>query len=164
LHFKRKKTNMNIYNTFIAYCRFALLITCFAFVLFGCNGKSGETDAIIVAENFGKAYFNYDFRSALQYCTPESEKWLRFAASNVYVTDVEMLRAMDSGAKVEGVDVVHADDDSTAMAIVEVRDFMVRDTVGHAGHIEKEGRYCIPIVKRQDAWLVKMASLLRSEK
>lgn len=164
LHSKRKKTRMDIYNTLVAHSRFALLIACFPFVLLGCSGKSGESDALIVAESFGKAYFNYDFKSALQYCTPESEKWLRFAASNIYEADVDMLRAMDSGAKVEGVDVVYADDDSTAMAIVEVEGMMVRDTVGRAGHVEKEGKYCIPVVKRQGAWRVKMVGLLRSER
>lgn len=140
----------------------SLLVATILFATSCGDGGSDQSDAEDVAVCFGKAYFNYEFKNASQYCTPESERWLKFAASNVTEKDVEVLRGMDTGAEVESSDVNYADDDSTATVCVTVHDVMMRDTIGGDGHVVDEAHYIIPLVKQGDIWLVKMEGLLRN--
>lgn len=136
----------------------------FAAVLSGCGEEEGS-EAEDVAKAFGEAYFNYDFTTAATLATPESGRWLRFAASNVYEADVKVLRGMDEGAKVDVDDVVYCSDDTTAVATLSVSGAMVRDTIGVAGHVDKDKRtYTFRLVKRGERWLVRMEDLPRSGK
>lgn len=130
-----------------------------------CDGGDDVAEADDVAKAFSEAYFNYDFNTAATFCTSESERWLRFAASNVYEADVKVLRNMSDGAKVEVDDIVYYSDDTTAVAKVNVTGAMVRDTVGVAGHVDGETRsYTLRLVKRGGRWLVRMEALPRSGK
>lgn len=129
----------------------------------GCGGDSDGGDVCEVAEGFGRAYFNYDFDSAKKYCTAESERWLRFAASNVYEADVEALRAMENGAEVE-TDDYETTTDTTATVWLTVSGFLERDTIGHAGHVSDKGRFAVPMVRRGETWKVRMAGLPRNER
>lgn len=138
-------------------------LTALSLSVFGCSGeRSRQNDAAAVAEQFGRAYFNYDFEQARQYCTAESERWLRFAASNVYEADVDVLRGMEKGAEVVAEPADYADDDSTATVVLNVGGAMVRDTIGRGGRVAGNGAYRLSMVMRDGRWLVRMASLPRS--
>lgn len=133
-------------------------------LLTGCmGGINDDGDAESVAESFAKDYFNYNLKEAQLFCTPESERWIRFAASNIYEADVERLRGMDSGADVELIGVDYTSD-TTAVAVLRVDGALVRDTIGSAGHVVDKSEYRLTLVKRGERWLVRMASLPRSEK
>jgi len=150
-------------KTALRFRRKGIAITLFLSAVFGCSdGQSDQLDAAVVAERFGVAYFNYDFEQALQYCTAESERWLSFAASNVYEADLQVLRGMEKGAEVEAEPADYAADDSTATVVLNVSGAMVRDTIGRSGRIVGDGTYSLSLVKREGRWLVRMASLPRS--
>lgn len=143
----------------------ALVLAGFSFIVPTACGGDKQPDAVEVADSFARAYFNYDFNKAFSYATPESRRWLSFAASNVYKADVDTLRQMAYGAEVETGDADYADDDSTATVWVNVTGAMVRDTIGAAGHVDNgTRRYALALVNRRGRWLVKMEDLPRSEK
>ena len=50
-----------------------------------CKHELSEEEQLRTdADSFAVNYYNWHFEKALRYCTPESEKWLRFTASNVH--------------------------------------------------------------------------------
>lgn len=59
-----------------------------------CKHELSEEEQLRMdADSFAVNYYNWHFEKALRFCTPESEKWLRFTASNVHQADVDSLRA-----------------------------------------------------------------------
>ena len=141
---------------------FLLLSSCF---LSSCSGEGhGDEHGIdAAADSFATNYFNYRFVRSLQFCTPESEKWVRFAASNIIQEDIDTLRAQASGASYEIVDVDERNDTS-AIVQYRVSDFMLIDTLGRAGRIVSDCVFDVSFVFRQGKWLVKMEAPLQSER
>ena len=107
--------------------------------MLGCDDTAGEGQEVAerVATAWGQAYFNYDFQRAAKYVTSESNRWLSFAASNIYQSDVDLLREQEEGVSVEVDDYCELDD-STAEVILTVRNFLQRDTIGRAGRFIDE--------------------------
>mgnify|MGYP007000016486 CR=1 FL=1 len=71
--------------------------------------QRGPTEADV--DSFANNYFNWHFPKAVKYCTQESERWLRYAASNVNETDVELLRQKPEDASIEITDIDFGDDE-----------------------------------------------------
>ena len=150
------------------YCRrrTAALLVCPLLLLatgFGC-GNADRDNAEATALAFANAYFNYNFDEAAKFCTQDSRRWLAFAASNVYGADIEVLRNMDAGATADVAGMDFPDGDSTAVATVEVANFMQRDTIGRAGRVVDEGVFTLSLVRRDGGWKVRMADLPRNER
>ena len=59
----------------------------------GCYETEKDPDAKVLSNvtAFAEAYFNYDFEKAKRMVTPESEKWLRFIASNITQEDIDLV-------------------------------------------------------------------------
>ena len=68
---------------------------------------------------FAQNYFNLRYQKALNACTPESEKWVRFKATNITQEDVDVYNSKRDTAECD-VESIDLDDDKTT-AIVEVR-------------------------------------------
>ena len=152
-----KKMNIFMRKTLLGL----LAVGMAAGVLSGCHDRTPDEDPTLVADSFAEAYFNYDFSKALGYCTPESGRWIRFAASNIYAADVEALRGMASGATVEIDDVDDGDTDSTAVATVNVDGYLQRDTIGRPGRVMGAQTYRLPLVRRDGKWQVNLTALPR---
>lgn len=146
-------------------CLLWLLALCTA-----CTGGSITEKGQIEeqCDSFANYYFNWHFDKAMHFVTPESEKWLRFAASNVTEDDVAQLRAKDADATIEIEDVDLDDDDSTAHVTVKVVHFLQMDSIGQAAHLTEEGSFRLTLSKTQDeedgTWKVRMEGLPRSGK
>jgi len=115
------------------------------------------------ANAFAEAYFNYDFMEARERVAPESEKWLRFAASSMTQEDIDMLNAKSVMATttVNGITTVN---DTTAIAVVEVKDFLQKDSIGKTGSIVDEATFALTVIKRNKKYFVRMEGLPRSER
>jgi hypothetical protein len=124
------------------------------------EGSDAEDDAAI---RWADAYFNYDLRTAQRYVTPESRTWLSFLASNMTEADVEILRQQDESATIQLTSCKQVND-STWMASLSVRNFMIIDSIGQTGHIVSEAEFTVPIVKRNKRTFVKMNGLPRQGK
>lgn len=149
----------------ICYMRNYTLLAVGMALLCCCTAGGGTADQSGVKEAvaFGNAFFNYDFEEALTRVTPESERWLRFAASNVTEQDVEVLNAQQEGAVVEA-ETVEYSDDSTLTVVLHVDNYLQKERVGQKGHIAYDGRYRVELVKRNGRYLVRMAGLPRNER
>ena len=144
---------------------FTILVCLLTAAVMGCaSGDKDNEEAEAAALAFANAYFNYDFDEAAKFCTQDSRQWLAFAASNVYGADIEVLRNMEAGASANVTDVDILDGDSTAVATVEVANFMQRDTIGKSGRVVDEAVFTLNLVRNDSGWRVRMASLPRSGK
>lgn len=136
-----------------------------AMILLVACGSSSDADESIRknAVAFADSYFNLDFHAALDLSTSESRKWICYVASNVSEADLEVLRSYghDATVNVERVEVIG---DTAAVVKLSVDGFLCTDSIGRPGHIVDGAIFSLPMVRRGDRWLVRMASPLQSEK
>lgn len=145
--------------------KFILSITAISSILCACSERGGEEDDVIIStvNGFAIAYFNYDFQEALSYVTPESVKWLRFAASNVLDSEVEILKTQRERTTHDVGEITYTSD-TTAVVECKVCNVLVRDTFGCPGRIVNETSFSLNVVKYNGQWRVRMEDLPRSEK
>jgi hypothetical protein len=139
------------------------ILSAMLLLFFGCRNSGDNNEAArSTALQWATAYFNYDFHEAADYCTPESERWLRFAASNATSHDLELLQGRQAAAEVEQLLVTG---DTSAVAIVRVSDYVVPATFSQPSSIvEEDGIFRIPLVRHNGNWRVRMEGLPRSER
>ena len=140
-----------------------LLIWALALSLTACSMLRKDDDqATAVAVEWGEAFFNCDYHAAEALCTPESRRWLQFAASNTTQYDLDMLR--QQAAQVEATEFFPEASDTLRVVELVVRN-SVSPTIhgGESAQVE-EALFHVTVVKRNGSWQVRMASLPRSEK
>lgn len=142
-----------------------LFLVATAWLLINCKETATDPDSSMSdkAQAFAEAYFNYDYQEAVKHVTPESERWLRFAASNITQEDIDAVNAQPMAASVE-TEEVDWENDTTASVTVVVRDFIQKDSIGKPGRPCAEGRFRLTVVTRNGNPSVRMACPLRSEK
>ena len=136
-----------------------LIIVMLNFV--SCNHPGSENSLTENADSFSCHYFNWQYQKTLRYVTPESEKWLKFEASQVHQVDVDMLKSMDEGVACEIGEVTYLDDDSLATVKVDVKNYLEKDTIGADSHIVEKATFVLNMVYKNDKWLVKLNSVPR---
>lgn len=136
-------------------CFIAMLIS---MLIISC-GNEADNEPRTVVDSFACAYFNWRFKEAMPYVTFQSREWLRFAASQVDSDVIDSLRAMEFAASVEVVD-IDVIGDSTALANILVKDFLVLDSIGKQPHKEAERNFKIPVSLEGNHWRVKLTHML----
>jgi hypothetical protein len=126
-------------------------------LLTGCF-QHGENDALEAVDSFSVAYFNWRFADAMPFVTPQSTRWLRFAAAQVNQEDVDSLRAKHYAADVK-VDEVSSVDDTTKLAMVIVRDFIAMDSIGRTPRTVTVDTFRIPVALTDGYWRVSLRCL-----
>ncbi len=140
------------------------LLLCFTVLLMtGCGvGMADDQAAQEVALEWADAYFNCDYHAAAEYVTDESEKWLRFAASNTTEADLQLLR--DHPATVEADEYFPVANDTLRLVTLTVQNPLATVTIGEDSRQMDEGTFQVSVVKRDGEWKVRMEGLPRSEK
>lgn len=110
------------------------------------------------AKAFAQDYFNLRYKHALTYCAPESEKWIRFRASNITSDDLAVLDAQSDSAISE----INSSTINGNKAIVNmsVSNFLKCDSIGKPGYMCNEGHFEIFLKKEGEDWRVVMNSPL----
>lgn len=152
---------MNTHNIYSSLCTVILLFIGVLIGMSGCYRQSTDEDPENVVDSFSEAYFNYDFSEAMKYTTPESQRWIRFAASNIYPADIEVLKSMETGASVQVTNIEDGETDSMLVATVQVDGYMTRDTLGQSGRVVDGQVFQLPLVKRNGKWLIHLQGQLR---
>ena len=140
-----------------------LLILAMVLSLTACNLTNREdTLATDVAVQWGEAFFNCNYHAAQALSTPESRRWLQFAASNTTQQDLDLLK--QHAAEVEATDYFPAANDTLRVVQLVVRNNLSPAVNGGAPLQVDEALFSVTVVKRNDQWLVRRASLPRSER
>ena len=146
----------NLKSNFYTMRRFLFVIFA-TMLLTGCF-QHGENDAREAVDSFSVAYFNWRFADAMPFVTPQSTRWLRFAAAQVNQEDVDSLRAKRYAADVK-VDGISSVDDTTKLATVIVRDFIAMDSIGRSPRAVPVDTFHIPVALTSGYWRVKLSRL-----
>ena len=140
------------------------LLTVGILLLTACHQQENDpyAEARQRVQDFAEAYFNYDYQRAAELITPESMKYLRFAASNITQQDIDTLNAQEMPTAVEVTDYWQAPGDSTGTATVEVTDYLQKTTIGGGMELVDEATFQLTVVEREGMYYVKMEGLPRS--
>ncbi|MBQ5579339.1 MAG: hypothetical protein IIT40_10925 [Prevotella sp.] len=137
------------------------------FLLVACDFHAGSSRQLKKeVDSFAVYYFNWQFHHAVRFVTPESEKWMHYAASQVHQADIDLLQSKELPASCEINEVVYSEDDKTAIAHVTIQNYLRMDTIGKAATIVNTAQFDIPLIYQSetDKWIVEVNELLRPVK
>jgi len=138
----------------------AAMVSLASAALSGCQPHEGSEKQLLEdVDSFATYYYNWYFEKALKYCTPESERWLRFAASNVHQADIDLLHAKEQDAVIEIEDVDYHDDKVSATVNLSVTDFLQMDTIGTEAHLKNKATFQLPMTLHEGKWKVALSQL-----
>ena len=135
-------------------------------LLVGCDGHKAAFSPQFngCVDSFACHYFNWQLDKAAKFCTPESKKWLQFAASQVQPEDLEQIRKMpDNFAYAYEITKGSAQGVAAEVAL-SVENFYVLDSIGKPGHPQDKGTFHLQLVKQGETWKVSLGSLPRMDK
>ena len=139
------------------------LILSLTLALTACNMMQNDDDqATAIAIEWGEAFFNCDYHAAEALSTPDSRRWLQFAASNTTQQDLDLLK--QHAAEVEATDFFPEANDTLRVVELVVRNSIKPTIAGEQPSQIEKAMFRTTVVKRNGSWLVRMASLPRSEK
>ena len=132
-------------------------------LLWSCNGLlSDEGEAARATHVWADAYFNADYMEAKTLSTAESERWLRFAASNTTAHALELLNSQP--AEVVSVTEYTVANDTLQVMRIGIRNYLAPTAPDAEERQVAEGSFLVTVVRRDGRWLVRMEGLPRSEK
>ena len=135
-----------------------LLIFAMMLSLAACDIIQRDSDqATDVAVQWGEAFFNCDYHAAEALCTPESRRWLQFAASNTTQQDLDLLK--QHAAEVEATDFFPDANDTLRVVELVVRNSVKPTVAGEEPSQIDKALFHATVVKRNGSWQVRMASL-----
>lgn len=138
-----------------------IMLFALAAFLSGCDEYVQEYDAGKCAEEFTAAYCNYDFAEAQKHVTSDSEKWLRFMASNITQQDIDSINDTQP-ATVEVEDMEISESMTEAKATVSVYGWMRKHDIGSIPKMTDECQLTVAMVKEGKQWKVRMEAPLQS--
>ncbi|MCH5307416.1 MAG: hypothetical protein J1E37_04995 [Prevotella sp.] len=144
-----------------------LCLIALAGTLFACQPSSdSDKAAMMAAQRWSEAYFCYDFHEAEKYVTPESRKWLQFAATNATQDDINLINEKRPQVEAENVTRLYGEETCDTLCIVKLRvkDYVKPALLGHSSTRADEGIFSITLVLVQDQWMVRMEGLPRNER
>ena len=134
-----------------------------ALSLTACNMiQNDDEQATAIAVEWGEAFYNCDYHAAEALCTPESRRWLQFAASNATQQDLDLLK--QHTAKVEATDFFPEANDTLRVVELVVRNSVKPTVAGEEPSQIDKALFQTTVVKRNGSWQVRMAGLPQSEK
>jgi len=137
--------------------KYLLFFTLSAFVI-ACSEQHQYDEMNDCAVQFADSYFNYKFAEALKQCSSESEKWVRFAASNVSDDDINILNAREKPAEAEAVESRFVNDTIGTVSL-KVHNYLSSDSIGVRGKIVSTAYFQLDMKKTEGRWRVVLSSL-----
>lgn len=128
-----------------------------------CTNHKNEEQLRDTASAFAQTYFNWQFNDALAHCTPSSQRWIRYAASQVKQDDVDKLRSAEQGARSDIKKINYEEGDSVASVVMNVENFLSMDSIGTVGHFVESATYTLQLVQLNKQWKVRLKELPRPD-
>ena len=120
-----------------------------------CTSDKDKEEIENTARDFASCYFGCHFDEAIKLCDKESRKWIVFTATNISDDDLTVLNSSETMPQYDVKD-VSVDNDSTATAIVEAKDYMRASDIDTTAVISQEDIYAFKLRKRGVKWLVSL--------
>ena len=137
------------------------IVGCVLIGLCACTDHKNEEQLRDTASAFAQTYFNWQFNDALAHCTPSSQRWISYAASQVKQDDVDKLRSAEQGARSEIKKIHYEEGDSVASAVMKIENFLSMDSLDTVGHFVESATYTFQLVRQAKRWKVRLTELPR---
>jgi len=111
---------------------------------------------------WANAYFNFDYKEALEYMTPESGKWVRFAASNITEKDINYIKEHPMETMIEITHKQMTEGDTLCNTTIHVSKFIQLGMDADNNQVVDDADFQIQLVKRDGDWLIKTEGLPRN--
>ena len=141
----------------IAAYTFALL------ACLSCAADKDEKEISAVVGSFARNYFGCKYTDAQRFCTANSEKWIKFVASNVSDSDLAVLNDAPTDAEFEVTD-VNLTGDSIATASIEARNYLKQNDITRHGVLSASDTYRFTLEHHNGKWLVSLSCVPLPEK
>lgn len=143
--------------------RTTIILTFAAMLVAACTTNDKKKQIEENTRHFVENYLCCRYKQAMQYCTPESQCWVIYAASNVTQEDVDAINAMKekTTCKTTNIEIYN---DSTSMATVKARNFFMMDSIGVTGKVIPEAYFTMTLKRREGKWSVHLTSLPQVDK
>lgn len=141
-----------------------ILLFCLLFVASSCEFHAGSSRQLKKqVDSFAVYYFNWQFHKAVRFVTPESEKWMSYAASQVHQADIDLLQQKELPATCEIQKITYNDTLFSAIAHVTIRNYLRMDTIGKEASVIDVANFDIPLSyhSQSDKWIVNINELPR---
>lgn len=135
------------------------IVGCVMIGLCACTDHKNEEQLRDTASAFAQTYFNWQFNDALAHCTPSSQRWISYAASQVTQDDVDKLRSAEQGARSEIKKIHYEEGDLMASVVMKVENFLSMDSIGTVGHFVESATYTLQLVRQAKQWKVRLTEL-----
>lgn len=139
------------------------IVGCVLIGLCACTDHKNEEQLRDTASAFAQTYFNWQFNDALAHCTPSSQRWISYAASQVTQDDVDKLRSAEQGARSEIKKIHYEEGDSVASVVMKVENFLSMDSLDAVGDFVESATYTLQFVQLNKRWKVKLTELPRPD-
>ncbi len=139
------------------------IVGCVLIGLCACTDHKNEEQLRDTANTFAQTYFNWQFNDALTHCTPSSQRWISYVASQVKQDDIDKLRSAEQGASSEIKEINYEEDDSVASVVMKVENFLSMDSLGTVGHFVESATYTFQLVRQAKRWKVRLTELPRPD-
>lgn len=136
---------------------------CMLIGLCACTDHKNEEQLRDTANAFAQSYFNWQFNDAQVHCTPSSQRWISYVASQVKQDDVDKLRSAEQGASSEIKEINYQEGDSVASVVMKVENFLSMDSLGTVGHFVESATYTLHLVQLNKRWKVRLTELPRPD-
>ena len=132
-------------------------------IVTACDNIAADDQAAAeAAQRWAEAFFGCDYHQAEQLSTPESRRWLLFAASNTTQHDLDLVNG--KAVEVSFDNYFPERNDTMATVRLGVSHYLKPGAIGRESTLAEDGIFDITVVKRNDQWLVRMEGLPRSGK
>ena len=135
---------------------FLTIVGCVMIGLCACTDHKNEEQLRDTANAFAQTYFNWQFNDALTHCTPSSQRWISYAASQVKQDDVDKLRSAEQGARSEIKKIHYDEGDSVASVVMKIENFLSMDSLEAVGHFVESATYTLQLVQLNKQWKVRL--------
>lgn len=136
------------------------LLASAALLLAACGPSERDEEAEQTVLRFTETYFGCQYKEAAQLCTPSSEKWIRFVATNVTDSDLIVLNQSDAEPQYE-VNDLNAIDDSTMTATIKANHYFHLHDIGQKADIKEADTYTFTLRRINGQWKIDLASVPR---
>lgn len=134
-----------------------------ALALLSCHADKNEEQAETAAQNFAQLFFGCRYSEAAQLCTPESQRWIKYVATNVTDSDLAVLNAATEEPSYD-IDDLSLDNDSAATCTVTAHHYLLMHDIGASGHMADEGCYTLRLTRQNGKWLVALDGVPHPDK
>lgn len=123
--------------------------------IIACSSNKEKEDVEMATQAFVQSYFNCDYKEAARLCTSNSEQWIKFVATNVTDSDLNLLNGSKQPLECE-INSIKFNNDTTATVHLTISNYLKIGAIDGNGEMRKGDNYSFLLIKYGSGWRVRL--------